>query len=127
VAAWRCLLEPVPLLHLRVGRIDRAHILLAEPPVHLVEMLADDLLLGIRDAPTVRLARVFKAGVVGLAPDPARRLSVSAWPPSSPPWSWLAGAARLVLLSDGPHEDGLHVLGRAEPVELAHTEGELLP
>jgi hypothetical protein len=73
-------LEPVPLLHLEVGRVDRTQALLAEPPVHLVEVLADDLLLGLRDAPPVWLAGVFKARVVGLPS--TRRLSIAARPPT---------------------------------------------
>lgn len=55
------LLQSVPLLPFRVGRVNRAHALLAEAPVHLVQVLADDLLLGLRDAPTVRLAGMLEA------------------------------------------------------------------
>jgi hypothetical protein len=75
--------QAIPLLHLRVGRVDRAHALLAEALVHLVEVVADYLLLGLRDAPTVRLAGVLEGGVVGLAP--TRRLSFAPWAPPSPP------------------------------------------
>src|ERR1700759_5217700 len=63
-------LQAVPLDVLRVGQADHPKTLPGQPLVDLVEMLADQDLLGVGDLPLVRLARVPASRVV--EPVPAR-------------------------------------------------------
>src|SRR5438105_2377314 len=63
-------LQAVPLDVLRVGEADHPKTLPGQPLVDLVEMVADQLLLGVGDLPLVRLARVLAGRIV--EPVPAR-------------------------------------------------------
>jgi DNA processing protein len=62
------LLQSVALDVLGVGHTDRALPLGGEPLVDLVQVLADQLLLGVGDLALVRLARVLQRGVVQPVP-----------------------------------------------------------
>src|SRR5918992_3968114 len=61
------LFEPVAVAHRLVAGVDLAQPGVAQALVHLVEVLADELLLGLGDAAAVGLAGVLEGGVVDLA------------------------------------------------------------
>src|SRR6266511_3640453 len=63
---WIPTLQAVALLHRPVVRVDLAHPVVAQALVDLVEMRADQFLLRLGDAPSVRLTGVLERGVVDL-------------------------------------------------------------
>ena len=62
------LVQAVTLDMVRVGQADRPDSLSREPPVDLVEVVADQLLLGVGDLALVRLAGVLEGGVIQAVP-----------------------------------------------------------
>src|SRR4029450_2854378 len=64
-------LQPVALTHRLVVGVDLAHTRVAQALVHRIEVVAADLLPGLRDAPAVRLTGVLERGVVDPCPGPA--------------------------------------------------------
>src|SRR5215217_6363193 len=83
------LLQAVAVAHGLVAGVDLAEAGVAEAAVDLVQVLADQLLLGFGDAAAVGLAGVLEGGVVDLAPARAAR------PRGRPAAGGPAGAGRL--------------------------------
>src|SRR4029453_6617364 len=73
VQTGRTSIQAVAVAHGLVAGVDLALAGLAEALVDLVEVLADQLLLGLGDAAAVGLAGVLEGGVVDLAPARAAR------------------------------------------------------
>src|SRR6266511_231797 len=106
--------QAVALLHLRVAGIDRALAAGFQARVDLLEVASNQLLLGIRDPATVRLAGMFEGGVVDLG-------TLGASAASSGPGLRFAGAS---LRRGGVHEYGVEVLVLGQSLEGGQLDHE---
>src|SRR5438552_7801665 len=123
-------LQPVPFDVLRIAEADHPQALAGQPLVDLVEMVADQLLLGVRDLSLVRLACVLAGRVV--EPVPARAAAgrcLRAAPDRPGGGEQLGhGALRGQLVEGvGLHDDAarLDVVGQVQ-VDDRHPQGGLL-
>src|SRR4029450_1442601 len=102
--------RPVALTQRLVVGVDLAHTRVAQALVHRIEVVADDLLRGLRDAPAVRLTGGLERGVVDPGPGP-------------PPAARARLPAALVLGDEGVLDRGVQPTRLAQQVEGVENDG----
>src|SRR5919112_1421960 len=112
------LLQAVAVAHGLVAGVDLAQAGVAEAAVDLVQVLADELLLGLGDAAAVGLAGVLEGGVVDLA---AARAARARGRPAARARTGGAGAAA-VLGDEGVLDRRLHHARAGQQVEVIQAD-----
>src|SRR5690242_6253943 len=123
-------LQPVPLDVLRIAEADHPQALTGQPLVDLVEMVADQLLLGVGDLSLVRLARMLAGRVVEPVPARAAAGRCPRAAPDRPGGGEQLGHGTLrgqLVEGVGLHDDAarLDVVGQVH-VDDRHPQGGLL-